>query len=248
MARRGVPRLLWKLYLPISLLFLATLTLGLVFPWRGVFISFAAAFLGILVTVGYVDFVLREHEKSRWQATRERIYELVENIATISANQFRTAFGISADVYTHDLAVLKDPKRRRAETIRITKDVLIPSAREGIRALDTKKWEQLTRQMAITWQGADRILEVHGSKLEPELYSMILDLQRKMGIIKSTYEVWPDLIGVPDEALKPRSIETRDANLELIQRDVLEILGLSTRILEALDQTAGDTARRPPTT
>ena len=234
--RHGVPRLLWKLYLPISLLFLATLIPGLVFPWGGVLINFAAAFLGILVTVGYVDFVLREHEKSRWKATRERIYELIEGVATMAATQFRIAYGIEPRGYSEDLDVLRDAKKRRERAIRITEELLVGSTHDGLRALDTEKWQKLTRQMAITWQGADRILEVHGSKLEPEFYSMVLDLQKKMWMVKSSYDTFPDLIGVPDAALRPKSIETKNAYLQLMEGDVLEILGLSTAILKALDQ------------
>lgn len=236
-----------KLYLPISLAFLATLISGLVFPWKGVLVNFAAAFLGILVTVGYVDFVLREHEKGRWQATRERIYGLIENIATMAATQFRIAYGIGPHVYTEDLAILRDPKKRREQTIRITEQHRVEFTHDVLPTLGTERWKNLTRQMAITWQGADRILEVHGGKLEPELYSMIMDLQKKLWTVKQTYDTFPDVIGVPDEALEPRSIETKRANLVLIERDVLEILRLSTSLLTALDQEAGDVAPPPLT-
>ena len=227
-----------KLYIPISLAFLVTLILGLVFPWRGILINFAAAFFGILITVGYVDFVIREHEKSRWHATRKRIDSRIESVATGSATQFRFAYGFGADIYNLDCSVMLDAKKRRAETIRITDNILAPSTPSKIRALDTKKWKWLTKQMQITWQGADRILEVYGGKLKPDLYSMILDLQEKMWMIKSAYDTFPDLIGIPDEVLRKEgsnAIETKNAYLELIEKDVLDIFRLSTSILKVLD-------------
>ena len=48
------------------------LLLALIIPWQGFFVNLAATFVDILVTILYVDFIIKQHERGRWAQAAAR--------------------------------------------------------------------------------------------------------------------------------------------------------------------------------
>ncbi|MEN6560199.1 MAG: hypothetical protein ABFD52_05445 [Acidobacteriota bacterium] len=75
------PHSLWKkLIKPLALMVAAAFVLAILVPWRGLFINLTTTLLGILLTIGYVDYVLKAQEKEHWAlatavSTDVRMYE-----------------------------------------------------------------------------------------------------------------------------------------------------------------------------
>jgi len=61
----GLPTYLWKrLIIPLVFLTITFPGLALLLPWQGFFVNLTATFVGILTTLLYVDFILKQHEKN----------------------------------------------------------------------------------------------------------------------------------------------------------------------------------------
>lgn len=65
----------------------------------GFFVNIAAGFIGSLVTIFYVDLILKRHENDRWRATDLRIAALLRHLATKTITGIRTSFGYGTDVF-----------------------------------------------------------------------------------------------------------------------------------------------------
>jgi len=114
-------RLVWPLSAAAVLCFgLATLI-----PAGGLFVNLGTTFVGILLTIGYVDIILTEHQRIRWAGALLRIGSRLDNFATIASSQFRIAFGFKPDVYDQG-AMAAEGKARRAELARVARQVLRP--------------------------------------------------------------------------------------------------------------------------
>lgn len=105
-------------------------------------------FLGILLTVGYVDSVLRKHEEQRWQPAQQALHSRLESIANVTWSQFRTAFGLPADVIPVE-SMRQDDRARRTALIRVAEELVGPSAKAFIPQLDAAAWTKLATQLQI---------------------------------------------------------------------------------------------------
>jgi hypothetical protein len=102
--------LLKWLVLPLSILTVSFLVLAYITPWQGLFINLSTTFLGILITVFYVNIILHEHDKQRWSGVTNHVYKEIEKLAHGSISLLGIAifpgqslFDIPAGGSDHDL-------------------------------------------------------------------------------------------------------------------------------------------------
>lgn len=236
-----LPGYLWKkLVIPLAILSLAFLILALFFPWQGFFVNLTATFIGILATVLYVDYILKQHEKSRWTLAKALIDKRIDSFANVSASQFRTAFNISYKVFNEETMDFDNPSSIRREMIRVTRDILLPSVDSGIRKLEMEDWKKLDRQLRITWESADRLCSVFGNRIEPEKLSLIMEIQDEIRSILTYYSLLPDVIGVPDDKLPPKKNGSAKADKRAMERNISShinnILNKTILLLKKLDE------------
>jgi len=236
----GLPSYLWKrLIFPLAFLTIIFLGLALFVPWQGFFINLTATFVGILTTLLYVDYILKQHEKSRWAPAKALIDNRIEQFANIAASQFRTAFGFPSSVFDENVDML-DPASRRREMARISQNVLMPAVTGNVRKLNQEDWQKLGRQLRITWEAGDRLCAVFGNKLEPDALSAVLDIQEEIGGILSLYSTFPDVLGVPDEKLPGKKLGSALADRTAMERIVAEHVGKilrgSSSLLDGLNK------------
>jgi hypothetical protein len=236
-----LPGYLWKkLVIPLAFLSLAFFILALSFPWQGFFVNLTATFIGILATVLYVDYVIQQHEKGRWAQAKALIDKRIDNLANVSASQFRTAFNIGYEVFNQGAMDFDNPSSIRSEMIRVTGDILLPSVDAAIPKLDVEDWKKLERQLRITWEGADRLCSVFGNRIEPEKLSLIMEIQDEIRSILTCYSILPDVIGVPDDKLPTKKIGSAKADKRAMERNisshVKNVLNKTISLLKKLDE------------
>jgi len=237
----GLPSYLWKrLIIPLALLAVTFFLLALFHPWQGFFVNLTATFVGILVTVLYVDYVIKQHEKSRWAQAKALIEKRIMIFANVSASQFRTAFGISHHVLNREAMDINNPSSIQKEMIRLTQNILLPSVDSSVQKLNTEDWKKLINQLKITWEGADKICSVFGNRIEPEKLSLIIEIQDEIWGIMSFYATFPDVIGVPDDKLPPikghSAISDKRVMEKLISANIKIILEKTILLLKTLDK------------
>jgi len=236
-----LPGYLWKwLAIPLAFLFIVFLILALSFPRQGLFAGFTATFLGILVTVSYVDYVLRQHEKTRWARAKNLIDKRINIFAYISISQFRIAFDVSYKVFNQKAMDFDKLSSIRSEMIRITKDILLPSVEKAIPRLEEKDWKNLVRQLTITFEYGDRLFVLFGNWIEPEKLSLIMEIQDEIEKILSIYTTFPDIIGVSDDKLPMKKTGSAKADKmefeKIVSCYVKNVLNKAISLLKKLDE------------
>ncbi len=236
-----------RLVLPLSIAAILALGLAALIPWGGLFVNLGTTFIGILLTIGYVDIVLKEHEAMRWESGLARIAKRLDNFATVASSQFRVAFGFTPDVYDERLMFASDDQARRTELVRVAREVLKPVARQRVASLDTADWKRLHEQLRITWDSADRLIELFGRQLDPDVIATLIDVQDSMRAIMDRYTTFPDVLGVADADLKPNtkgesSLPLRHALEGAIAEDIRAILDQSVELFDHVNRMG---LRRP---
>jgi hypothetical protein len=193
--------MLKRLILPLSIAIAAVLLLAVFLPWRGLFISIAATLSGSLVTVCYIDQVLLQHERTRWAHVKGRIDKQIEHIACLLTGLCRIAFDFGTEVYDDASIMSADWSRIRKDVIRVSSEIVRPAVSQRIRRLQKGDWAKLTKQLQIARQQIDRVLELHGSRLEPCTISILMDIQAAIDRITMVYLTFPDVLGVPETEL-----------------------------------------------
>lgn len=124
--------------------------------------------------------------------------------------------------------------------IRISENVLLPSVRSSVRKLNQEDWKKLAGQLQMTWEGGERLCEVFGNKLEPDVLSAILDIQEEIWGILSLYITFPDVLGVPDDKLpikkRGSALDDRTAMEKIVAEHVGKVLRLSSSLLRSLNK------------
>src|SRR5882762_3485116 len=63
-------------------------------PWRGLSINLAAGLLGSMITVFYVEIVIKRNERIKWTKVRKHVGRQVNFLANATTSSVRQAFGL----------------------------------------------------------------------------------------------------------------------------------------------------------
>jgi len=93
----------------------------------------------------------------------------------------------------------------------------------------------------MSWNSADRLIDVFGAQLDPETIATVMDIQDRMRAIMESYTTFPDLLGVPDGELRPNrrgesSLPLRRALEKAAAEDVCVILDKSADLFEHVNR------------
>lgn len=192
-----------NLLLPLVALFIAVLGFHFWLNWSGFFLNLSAEVIGILITVAYVDYIVRRHEAVKLAPADERIRRRIQQVATAALNRIRSGLGYGTEVLDWSVLETADAKLFRAEAIRLGREVLEPSAYLRMESLDRKGWATLARHMQDAWQDADKMLQIFGPRLEPRVFALLVDIQDAVYDVLMPYTTFPDVMGVPENELPP---------------------------------------------
>ena len=88
-----------QLVIPLIAVAALSALVHLIWPADGFFLNLAAGFIVSLVTVLYVNWILRRHETERWKGADSRIQARLNKLASTTITGIRTSFGYGTEVF-----------------------------------------------------------------------------------------------------------------------------------------------------
>lgn len=193
---------LWsKLILPLALVAASLLALHYRWDSDGLLINLTTEVVGIVVTVAYVDWVIRRHEANRWHGTNTRIADRLKVYVNAVISGIRTGLGFGPDVMDQAEVMSGDLERAHLEVLRVAEHVLEPASRARVAELDEEGWRRLANHLQSMWAEAERLLDRFPQRLEPRQVELLLDLQTTIISTLVFWRTFPDLAGVPADRL-----------------------------------------------
>jgi hypothetical protein len=193
----------------------------------------AAAFLGSIATVFYVDVVLRRHQEAQWASVRSKVFMRLERVSTATISAVRTVFGLPPPaVDPMNLALV------RREILQLAEQELLP-ALSGIEKMDQHDWKILVSNLQGSVQEIDRLLTLFWRSLDADYTLLLLQIQEDALKILSSYSMVPEIFGVPKESLPRRldgssSVPIQFAQYQVISNDIEKLLSTCSKLLRAL--------------
>lgn len=233
-------RLFTQLVVPLLGATALSYLIHLRWPADGFFLNLAAGFVGSLVTVGYIDWVLRRHESERWKEADSRINARLSKLASATITGIRTSFGFGTEIFDRVALATGDSEVMRKEVLRIATHVLSPAAEARVKALNQAQWKTFTTHLHQTSMECGVMLDRFGHRLEPKTISAVLDLQQYLESAQIFYRTFPDVAGVPVAQLPKTSTPPEDlqsAWCELTATDIRRVLGLAVTLSSAANAT-----------
>jgi hypothetical protein len=186
----------WRLVLPLAVLSVGALTLHAYWDWDGLLVNAATEVAGIVVTVAYVEWVLRRHEAQRWAGTQARVGQRIQVFVNATLSMMRSAFDISFDGVAMNLMGNFDIDNVQREVSRFSEQKLEPSLPLHISRLNPDGWQRLGRYLQVIWTRADEILDRYAWQLSPRQVELLLDIQNAAQAAPYLLQVFPEFAGV----------------------------------------------------
>jgi hypothetical protein len=169
--------------------------------YGGALVNLATGLLVVIVTVGYVDWVLRRHEADMWGGTDARIQERVEILGNSVFTAVRIGLGVSHEVLGFFGPSTADAAEMHRRVLRASQEVLEPQVHERVVALDQAGWSRLESSLQSAWNGSDRLLDRFYARLRPRQIECLLDIQSAIEQALVLWQTFPDVLGVPLDRL-----------------------------------------------
>jgi len=203
-----VSKALWlRLIIPLILFAGVFVYLEGVGSFNGLFLNLATEFIGIIVTVAYVDWVIKAHERKVWQGTTTRIAYRLQTFSSATVTGLRSALGFGPGVLDQSILRCGDAKLASAEVMRVATHVVAPALRTRLDSLDVQGWKRLAAHVQETEHEAERLLQQFGHLLAPEYVELLLDMRRELDASLTFWRTFPDIAGVPDSDLPKTSTD-----------------------------------------
>lgn len=216
------------LIIPLATASLLMFVLHWTLAWDGAFLSLGSNLITILISILYVDAVLRRANAAKQAPADHRIRRRLQVLVNAGISSCRGAFGYGPDVLSFDPSKIMDPDDVHKDLIRVAEHVIEPSASSRIRDMDRKSWRILSQNVSALSTQIDTTLAAYGARLEPNVIAALLDVQDRLHAILALYSTWPDVLGVPDKELPPKrdgtsSIPHKQALTELASNDIQKL-------------------------
>lgn len=218
-------------------------------PWgQNLTLNLGTTFLGIPLTVLFVDALINRHEARRWAEVRGRVDQRLEWIANVAISSYRVALEWDRPDLGTNWEVMGDPRRRRQAMIDLAQDMLLYDL-EDLGRISRDRWDTLFTSLENVYLEADRLLDVFGARMEPNTQLLLIKLQESLNSVGSTYAIFADILGASDGTLhSPRPSDTSKDEIRrnavgLAQREGRAVLEAAIVIENALITRQSDTPR-----
>ncbi len=193
---------LWlRLILPLAVCAALAFYINTRLSLDGLFINLSATFIGIALTVSYVDWILRMREAERWRSTDMRIASRLTILLNSTLSGIRAGLGFNVDILDFKTLQSGDLLAAHKEIVRIAQQIISPSLHKCIASLDQKGWQTLAFHMTNAHNGILSFLGAFQSRLDPKQICDLLDLQDSLAKSMISYKIFPELLGVPVDRL-----------------------------------------------
>lgn len=170
-------------------------------PADGFFMNLAAGFVGSIVSLGYIDYLIRRQESSRWAGADKVIEGRLRTYATAVASTIRSAFSIPPDAILSSQPDASNVADCQRQVVQWAVATIRPSAREHVRRMKPDNWRSLTNNVSDLWRRADDLLGAFGPRLSPEQLELLVSLQDHLARINVFYATFPEFAGTETHLL-----------------------------------------------
>ncbi len=207
-------------------------------PWRSLFVNLAAGLVGSIITVFYIEKIIRRNEQHEWTKVMRHIGRQVNILANGTTSSVRSALRIKVS-FPRDLEVFDDPRRMRAMMIELIEDRLLPRI-SGLSQMNQDDWRTFANNMIGSVKDAERILTLFSRSLDPTIVGLILDIHERALALLSHYQTWPDMLGVPFAQMKPNNrgesmVPFFEAVYKHVVQDAEQLLKICGNLLREID-------------
>ena len=207
-------------------------------PWRSLLVNISAGLLGSLVTVFFVDQMLRRREQSEWAKVSGHVQSQVTRLAIATASSVRLALRIPPPVFA-DVDRLVDPKYIRQMMLIEIEGTITPQLGR-LPKMTQKEWSIFAQNLAGSIRDAERLLTLFAKHLDSTVAASVLDIEEKARSVLGQYQTWPDMLGVPFEEMKPNNrgesmVPYFKAAYKLIIKDCDELLAICATLLRSIE-------------
>lgn len=227
-------RLITQLVLPLIAATALAVLVHRYWAADGFFINLAAGFVGSLVTVFYVDWILERHERDRWREADSRIARRLRRLVADTVTGIRTSFGFGTNIFDDGALSFDQEDSMHSEVVRVATHVLAPAAEARVRSLTTAGWKDLASHLHAAALECGVLLDRFGHRLHPKTIATLLDLQQALEASQTFWHIFPDIAGVPKSQL-PATVtppeQLQAAGCASTAKELRRALDLATRLL-----------------
>lgn len=188
------------LFIPLVFLVGVCIFLHIFINWDGFFLNLTTEIIGIIITVLYVDYILKRQKAILQAPVDENINIKISLFFNSCFTAIRTSLGFDDDAINNELILsASDQNRYRMFINKIIRETIEPNLLKNISALDQNGWSILDSNMKIIFKEANDILKIFGQRLEPNIYAKIMEIQECARVITLIYHSLNDVSGVTTE-------------------------------------------------
>lgn len=226
------------LVLPLTGVFVASIVIHRFWEADGFFLNLATELVGILTTISYVDWVLRQHERQKWKPIDTRIANRLRILLNAVVSSIRSGLGYGSEIFDERVMLSGDLIACHKEIIRVGEHVIAPSIHQRVRSLDAGGWTSLARQVGHAYNGTLVFLNAFQNRLSPEQIGHLLDIQERLSDSLTWYSTFPELMGVPADKLpetKSPPEELQQYGCESTAKELQKVLWLAKELSETVE-------------
>jgi hypothetical protein len=205
----------------------------------GFFLNLASGVVCMLITICYVDWIMRQYQRQRWLPTDERIVDRLRILLNATISGLRDALGFGIDILDGRVGPTLDRYAIHKDVMRVGEHVIAPSALSRVQALDQSGWTKLARLIQHSHNGVLMFLNVFQTRLTPDQMSDLLDLQESLANSLTYYSIFPDVMGVSGDKLpKTRTPPEilQQLGCESTAKEIQKICALAKSLSESTDR------------
>src|ERR1700674_4571353 len=148
--------LLTNLVAPLALgaAVLMLASLRLCDPWRSLFVNLAAGLIGSMITVFFIDRIIRRNEQYQWTKVLNHVGRQVNILANGTTSSLRLALGLRLPQSWMNLDVANDPRRMRKLMLAFIEEELLPKISE-LSAMNQEGWRTFANNILATLKDVD---------------------------------------------------------------------------------------------
>jgi hypothetical protein len=209
-------------------------------PWRSLLINLAAGLIGSIITVLFVEKVIRWKEREEWAEVLDHVGKQVNILANGTTSSIRLALGLPLPRPENEFEVVHNPRLMRQMMINLIEKELLPRISQ-LAEMNQKAWNTFARNMQGSVADTERIMSLFSRNLDPVIMELILDIHEQARGLLGHYMTWPDLLGVSFEELKPNNrgesmVPFMKAEYKLIISEAERLLKTCAQLLREIDE------------
>lgn len=237
-----------RLILPLGILASVAIWLSPSSEKDGLYTNLATELIGIIVTVAYVDYILRRKDQHDWAPVQRFMMMHMEQLFFATTTAIRSSIGLERDLLPRRYVASSNDSDLLLDVIDDSRDRLRPRVNAQLDAMDGNRWCTTAQKMRTLMQSVDLLFPRYLNHLPSDMMAAALSIQSGAQHIERTIA---DLAVV----LNRTSAELKEAGgygLELKQHlihgtgdKMREMLLASERIGEWVHSKRGNTAPQP---